>query len=145
MSITDQIIKKTADKFSDYSKRTLMETYNAMYTNATSGTITYGDGTLFTWQGTSALDIQYTNTNTIYRNIITSATDWREIKSRYLMAIQSMEIDGTFFDDSFEDSNVNRTRRPLTADMSFLDYCDKQIQKEDLRASGTYIGVYAYV
>jgi hypothetical protein len=61
------------------------------------------------------------------------------------MAIQSMEIDGTFFDDSFEDSNVNRTRRPLTADMSFLDYCDKQIQKEDLRASGTYIGVYAYV
>lgn len=144
--VTDTIVKQTALKFRDYSTRTYSAKFDAEYSGATSGTISFQDGTSFEWNGISALDNKYSVTNTLYKNLITSATDYEEMLALYQMSISDMEANGTYFNDTFQDSNFQTTRRPLTADMAFIDWLEKKIEsKKMLSDNFTTVAVIQYV
>lgn len=145
MAITDTIIKKTIEKFSGYYRTTVSTKYNAEYSGETSGTISYPDSTTFVWTSTSALDSQIDKVKTIYTSLISSATNYTEIKNLYLISIQNMQEAGTYGKDSFIDGTYQQSHRPLTADMAFLDWLDKKIVQESKRTNGTYLRIAQYV
>jgi len=143
--ISDNITKKTATKYSVYSKCNQAAKIDAQYNQATSGTVNYPDGTSFIWTSVSALDHQYDLTNTLYKNLITSATDYTEIKALYLMSIQSMEEQGTYHNISYDDSGYSMSRRPIEADIRFIDWLENKINQQARKASGVYISAVPYV
>lgn len=144
--ITDSVLKNQAKLFKDYSSRSQAELFNASYKNLTSGTVAYGDGTTFSYASVAELSAKQVVQQDLYKQIISTGEDYVEMKHLYLMSIADMEINGTYFNDTFQDTNVTITRRPLTADISFLNWLDHKIaQSEMLSDTYTTVGVLPYV
>lgn len=144
--ITDSVLKKQAQLFKDYSSRSHAELFTASYKNQTSGTVSYSDGTSFSYTTVAELSAKQIVQQDLYKQIIATGEDYVEMKHLYLLSITDMEINGTYFNDTFQDSNVTITRRPLTADISFLNYLDSKIAKINMIADDyTAVGVIPYV
>lgn len=144
--ITDSVLKKQAQIFKDYSSRSQAELFNASYKNQTSGTVSYNDGTSFSYTSVAELSAKQITQQDLYKQIIATGEDYVEMKHLYLLSIADMEINGTYFNDTFQDSNVTITRRPLTADVSFLQYLDHKIAQMEMTSdSYTSVGVIPYV
>lgn len=136
-------LKLAEGVFFDYLRRSQAEKYKAEFAGTTSGSITFSDSSIFAYSSLIDLDAFIQKSQTVYNGCIDSGvTDWSRLASMVRSMIEDLLVDGQFNNDNHSSGDgITYTRKPVTALISFLEYCKTQAKEAQAVSCGGILGV----
>lgn len=129
--------------FYDYLRTSQSERYRANFDGTTSGSISFSDSTVFSYSSILQLDNFISKAKSSYSGIINEYTgNWSFLANQAKSMLEDLLVDGQFNNDQYTGGDgVNYTRKPITAIISFIDYCTKKAMEERCLVDGGIMGV----
>lgn len=126
----------------DYLRTSQAERYKANFAGTTTGTITFLDSTSFTYANIAALDSFISKAKNSYEGIIKESSNWLFLANQAKSMIEDLLVEGEFNNDNYNSGDgITYTRKPITALIQFIDYCQKKAMEEDVVKNGGIMGV----
>jgi hypothetical protein len=127
----------------DYLRSSQAERYKANFNGTTTGSITFSDSTVLNYTSISQLDTFIAKAKSSYSGIINEYSgDWGFLANQAKSMIEDLLVEGEFNNDQYTAGDgITYTRRPVTALMQFIDYCQKKATEEQSFTNGGIVGV----
>ena len=134
---------KDAEKvFYDYLRKAQSEKFKAEFAGTSSGTVTFSDGTAFEYLSILDLDAFILKAQTAFNSCSSLTSDWAILASMVKSMIEDLLIEGQFNNDNYSSGDgITYTRKPITALISFLEYCKTQSKEAQAIDCGGILGV----
>lgn len=135
-------LKQAEGIFYDYLRRSQAEKYKAEFAGTVDGSITFGDGTSFVYFTLAELDAFIGKAQTAFNSCSSQTSDWATLAGMVKSMIEDLLVDGQFNNDNYSSGDgITYTRKPITALISFLEYCKTQAKEAQAIDCGGILGV----
>ena len=126
-----------------YLRSSQAERYRADFAGTTTGSITFPDSTVFTYTSLVQLDNFISKAKTSYSAIIDEYTgNWNFLANQAKSMLEDLLVEGEFNNDQYTSGDgITYTRKPITAIMQFIDYCQKKAMETSYLSNGGIVGV----